>query len=195
MAVCVSCREHKWAFWCLWMIIDIAVGMSPSNPLYKHQSFLVFLSLPLTYPPSYSHGLLWQWIVRFSQFVHCIWNRVVYAADGTMQFLRKDLILNSRLVRSCLPGSDFTTALWLSLRDVIRDLGVLCIQVHYFYIMKQKVGKAVRPHFSEVLKLVPNEMLELSGGLPHRKECRLVSSTVFPEQCRFFWSRHYSARL
>lgn len=24
---------------------------------------------------------------------------IVYAADGTMQFLRKDLILNSRLVR------------------------------------------------------------------------------------------------
>lgn len=46
-----------------------------------------------------------------------------------------------------------------------------------------RVSGGIRPHFSEVLNiLVPNEMLELSGGLPHRKECTLGSSTVVPEQ-------------
>lgn len=54
---------------------------------------------------------------------------------------------------------------------------------------RKKVGKVVvsletSDHISVRFLniLVPNEMLELSGGLPHRKECTLGSSTVVPEQ-------------
>lgn len=82
----------------------------------------------------------------------------------------------------------------------------LPIKVRYFYMVKKKkrwgeffcVSGGIRPHFVGVLHIlqhceVPNEMLELSWGLPHRKECTLGSSTVVPEQYRFFWSHDYSA--